>query len=560
MSERREMKLAAKLLISFSAVVAVAVAIGAFGIANISRVNGFLTSLYTTNLLPIQQITEANEQALFHNRGAYRLIIETDAQSMQAILADGDKYVAEAQKQLDLYQKALSSDEEKELFTKLQSQLSDYLGKYETLEAMTLANRNSEANAFMAKTLRPSFNALSETIAGLIALNVDYADKANAAGDVAVRGINILMAFLIAVGTAAGVILALLITRSITKSVGGEPGAIAAMAERIAAGDLETGADAGKKLSGINKSLVEMGGKLREIVGSVQSAVGQVAAGSEQISSTAQQMSQGATEQAASAEEVSSSIEEMAATIKQNTDNSTTTEQISKKAAVDATEGGQAVNEAVDAMKVIADKVDIINEIARQTNLLALNAAIEAARAGEAGKGFAVVASEVRKLAERSQKAAGEITELSAQTVRNSARAGEVIGRIVPDIKKTADLVQEIASASKEQSVGTDQVSQAMVQLDTVIQQNASASEEMASMAEELSSQAVQLTETMSFFKMEGTLAASAVSKRNSHVARAAGSQSERRRAVQAPAASASKTSIVPADRKGADDGEFEEF
>jgi methyl-accepting chemotaxis protein len=249
-------------------------------------------------------------------------------------------------------------------------------------------------------------------------------------------------------------------------------------------------------------AIVRMEDSLRKIVGSVQSAAAQVAGGSEQMSTTAQQMSQGSTEQAASAEEVSSSVEELAATIKQNNDNSLTTVQISQKAATDASEGGKAVDEAVTAMKVIAGKVDIINEIARQTNLLALNAAIEAARAGDVGKGFAVVASEVRKLAERSQAAAGEITTLSASTVASAIKASTVINSTVPDIRKTADLVQEISSASQEQATGSEQIGKAMVQLDTVIQQNASVSEEMASLAEELSSQAAQLLDTMSFFKL----------------------------------------------------------
>jgi methyl-accepting chemotaxis protein len=178
------------------------------------------------------------------------------------------------------------------------------------------------------------------------------------------------------------------------------------------------------------------------------------------------------------------------------------TEGIANRTAKDAEEGGAAVLESVAAITEIAGKIDIIEEIARQTNLLALNAAIEAARAGESGKGFAVVASEVRKLAERSQTAAGEITELSTSTVRTVKRAGEIIARIVPDIKKTAELVAEIASASQEQGTGVEQIGKAMMQLDSVVQQNASASEEMASMAEELSSQSAMLIEAISFFKL----------------------------------------------------------
>ncbi|KKL21754.1 hypothetical protein LCGC14_2442270, partial [marine sediment metagenome] len=190
--------------------------------------------------------------------------------------------------------------------------------------------------------------------------------------------------------------------------------------------------------------------------------------------------------------------------IKQNSDNALQTEKISQKASQDAQEGGQAVTEAVNAMNDIAKKISIIEEIARQTNLLALNAAIEAARAGEHGKGFAVVASEVRKLAERSQSAAGEISELSSSSVEVAERAGELITQLVPDIQKTADLVQEISAASAEQTSGAEQINKAIAQLDQVIQQNASASEEMAATSEELNSQADQLQSTISFFKTNG--------------------------------------------------------
>ncbi|MBF0321149.1 MAG: hypothetical protein HQL01_15255, partial [Nitrospirae bacterium] len=226
-----------------------------------------------------------------------------------------------------------------------------------------------------------------------------------------------------------------------------------------------------------------------------------VAAGSGELSAGAQQLSEGATEQAASVEETSSSMEEMTSNIRQTTDNSKQTEAISTTAAKDALESGKAVSEAVNAMKEIASKISIIEEIARQTNLLALNAAIEAARAGEHGKGFAVVASEVRKLAERSQKAAGEISELSASSVSIAEQAGTMLNKLVPDIRKTADLVQEITAASNEQNTGAEQINKAIQQLDQVIQQNASAAEEMASTSEELSSQSEQLQNTIAFFK-----------------------------------------------------------
>jgi methyl-accepting chemotaxis protein len=198
-------------------------------------------------------------------------------------------------------------------------------------------------------------------------------------------------------------------------------------------------------------------------------------------------------------------MEEMSSNIKQNADNAMQTEKIALKAAADAKEGGDAVARTVDAMKQIASKISIIEEIARQTNLLALNAAIEAARAGEHGRGFAVVASEVRKLAERSQKAAGEITELSGSSVKVAEKAGELLSKILPDVQKTSELVQEITAASREQDSGAAQINKAIQQLDQVIQQNASGSEETSATSEELASQAAQLQSAIAFFRVNGS-------------------------------------------------------
>jgi len=297
------------------------------------------------------------------------------------------------------------------------------------------------------------------------------------------------------------VVIVFFVSQSITRQLGAEPAAISEIATKISVGDLKIEFGDDKKSSrGVYLALRNMAVKLREIVESVQAAGDYVSSGSQELSSSAQELSQGSTEQAAAVEEVSSSMEEMSSNIKQNADNSIETEKIATKASQDAAESGKAVTEAVTAMKEIATKISIIEEIARQTNLLALNAAIEAARAGEHGKGFAVVASEVRKLAERSQAAAGEISELSANSVNVAEKAGEMLASLVPDIQKTADLVQEISASSREQDSGAEQINKAILQLDEVIQQNASASEEMASTSEELSSQAEQLQSTISFF------------------------------------------------------------
>ncbi|MFH0785916.1 MAG: methyl-accepting chemotaxis protein [Pseudomonadota bacterium] len=278
---------------------------------------------------------------------------------------------------------------------------------------------------------------------------------------------------------------------------------ITANAKQVAQGNLLVELKKRSDKDDLLESLANMVSKLKEVVTEVQSAADNVATGAQEMSATAQQMSQGATEQAASAEEISSSMEQMASNIRQNTDNAMQTEKIAVKSSSDAKDGGKAVMETVSAMKQIATKISIIEEIARQTNLLALNAAIEAARAGEHGKGFAVVASEVRKLAERSQSAAGEISQLSTSSVAIAEQAGDMLNKMLPDIQKTAELVQEISASSREQDSGADQINKAIQQLDQVIQQNAGSAEEMASTTEELSSQAEQLKATIAFFTLD---------------------------------------------------------
>jgi methyl-accepting chemotaxis protein len=272
-------------------------------------------------------------------------------------------------------------------------------------------------------------------------------------------------------------------------------------AELIAAGDLSVKVRERSPEDKLMQALSGMITGITRVVTDIRSIAEEVGAASSAISTAANQVSGGATAQAASAEEASSSMEQMVSNIKQNADNAQQTDKIATKSSKDAADSGKSVREAVNAMKEIASKISIIEEIARQTNLLALNAAIEAARAGEHGKGFAVVAAEVRKLAERSQKAAGEINQLSVSTVTVAEKAGEMLDKLVPDIQRTAELVQEITSASREQDTGAEQINKALQQLEKVIQQNASAAEEMASTTEELTTQSDQLTSAIGFFR-----------------------------------------------------------
>ena len=279
--------------------------------------------------------------------------------------------------------------------------------------------------------------------------------------------------------------------------------ATAQVADTIAAGDLTVQAKPLSDKDTLGLALEKMLEKLRKVVSESLTAAQNVSSGSQELSASAEQLSQGATEQASAAEEASSSMEEMASNVKQNADNASQTEKIARQSSLDAEASGAAVWRAVKAMETIAEKITFVQEIARQTDLLALNAAVEAARAGEHGRGFAVVASEVRKLAERSQAAAQEIGALSTETVKSAQQAGEMLSRLVPDIKRTAALVEEITAACREQDVGSSQINQAIQQLDQVTQQNAAASEQVSATSEELPSQAEQLQSTIAYFKID---------------------------------------------------------
>ncbi len=340
---------------------------------------------------------------------------------------------------------------------------------------------------------------------------------------------------------------------------------IATAAEEIAAGNLTVVVRERSPQDKLMQALATMVAGITRVVSDIRGIAGEVAAASQSISTASVEVSKGATAQAASAEEASSSMEEMVSNIKQNADNAQQTDKIANKSATDAQESGKSVLEAVSAMKEIASKISIIEEIARQTNLLALNAAIEAARAGEHGKGFAVVAAEVRKLAERSQKAAGEINQLSGTTVTVSGKAGEMLEKLVPDIQRTAELVQEITAASKEQDTGAEQINKALQQLEKVIQQNASASEQMAATTEQLTAQSDQLVSALSFFRTGDTghtPAARVAGARPTHRSEAASQKPARPGSHAAPAGAPSKAGVhLKLKDKGDDlDSEFERY
>jgi methyl-accepting chemotaxis protein len=353
---------------------------------------------------------------------------------------------------------------------------------------------------------RSAFREVEDLLDKLVALNVKYGDDAVKEADAASAAAVTSMYTASAAALLVLVALGLLILRDIMKQLGGDPAYAADIVRQVADGDLRTDVQlkAGDTTSllAAMKSMIE---KLSYVVEEVNNGAESLASASEEVSATAQSLSQAASEQAAGTEQTSASVEQMTASISQNTENAKVTDGIASKAALEAAEGGEAVKSTVAAMQQIAKKISIIDDIAYQTNLLALNAAIEAARAGEHGKGFAVVAAEVRKLAERSQVAAQEIEQVASSSVELADKAGRLLDAMVPNIRRTSNLVQEITAASEEQSAGVGQINAAVTQLSQTTQQNASSSEELAATAEEMSSQAEQLQQAMSFFKLAGS-------------------------------------------------------
>lgn len=492
-----DIKIGTRLGMGFGLMILLLILLSIMGVNSMGRVNGKLERIVKVDYEKIKLAdgVSSSIRALASNMQLMMLKEHSARNDVMQSIENNRRSYGEAMAALE---KIETSDKEKELISRVKTAISDAKKADNEVITLSLADKNGEAIALFNKEAQPLLEKIYASLDALVSnqeenVSGQYLEAETLYGST--RRITLAMALLAVV---LGSLISYFVTRSITRPL------FAALqaSNRLAAGDLtlhieSKGSDETGQLLSSMKNMVE---KLKGVIADVKGAANSVAAGSQELSSSAEQTSQGASEQAAAAEEASSSMEQMSSNVKQNADNALETEAIARKAAVNAEEGGEAVARTVAAMKEIAGKISIIEEIARQTNLLALNAAIEAARAGEHGKGFAVVASEVRKLAERSQAAAAEISDLSETSVVVADTAGEMLKKMVPDIRKTADLVQEISSACREQDSGVAQINKAIQQLDQVIQQNASISEEMASTSEELANQAEQLHAAISFF------------------------------------------------------------
>jgi methyl-accepting chemotaxis protein len=489
-----------KLGLAFGLLIVLLLVTTFFGLSSLKGLNTAIDHLITGPSARLQTAQQLNIRLLDVVRFEKNAIMTDSAEERRGY----DQSVEEARRDVDdLLAKglSLSTAEGKpkwevlarswERFKILDEQMRDYADRGEDAKAKALSM--GEAKQLVGK--------VAVEVTDVVALNRSQLAETAKATDDDYAGARNLMVGLALASLLLAIGAAVWISIGVAKGLSKASDAVRAVAE----GDLTRTVDASGRdeiaeLLGHVNAMIE---RLRSVVADAVSASENVASGSQELSATAEQVSQGATEQASSAEEASASMEEMAANIKQNADNAAQTEQIARQSAKDAEASGVAVGRAVEAMQTIAEKITIVQEIARQTDLLALNAAVEAARAGEHGKGFAVVASEVRKLAERSQTAATEIGSVSSETVKAAQAAGEMLTRLVPDIRRTAELVAEISAACREQDIGASQINQAIQQLDKVTQLNSSASEQMSSTSEELAAQAEELQASISFFRTD---------------------------------------------------------
>ncbi|WP_117192825.1 methyl-accepting chemotaxis protein [Rhizobium terrae] len=489
-----------KLASAFGFVILMLLATAAYGILSLSNLNDTLEGVLQGPAMRLKLAQTLNNEQLQQIRQQKNLLLTTEPKEMQGYISKSDEARRTFDETFKLVE-ARATEQGKVLWAKLAGFTAEFRKQDDRIRQLMLGGDATAALHISNNEARAVTNDIDALLSEVVKLEESRLVDAGTQSEADYAQTRLIMisvavsAFLIAV--LAAVWIALSINRGLRNAV--------SAVQNVAEGDLTrfatvTTKDEIGELLGYVNTMIE---RLRGVVGDALAASDNVSSGSQELSASSEQLSQGATEQASSAEEASASMEQMAANIKQNADNAAQTEKIARQSSRDAEASGQAVGRAVGAMRTIAEKISIVQEIARQTDLLALNAAVEAARAGEHGKGFAVVASEVRKLAERSQAAAAEISALSGDTVQVATEAGEMLNRLVPDIQKTAELVSEISAACREQDIGASQINEAIQQLDKVTQQNAGASEEMSATSEELASQAEELQASIAFFKVD---------------------------------------------------------
>jgi methyl-accepting chemotaxis protein len=463
------------------------------------------------NVIPSMNLLNEIQSNAYRMRIAVtRIAFATDPEVISSMETEISKSLAGAYEGIKKYERFTDEPRDKELLAANKESLDTYATLIPGVVAATKSGQ-LELAAKLALEASVYGRKMGATMDEHGAYNVELAQTTRNKALATKSTATVLSVVISAITLFVIAVIGFYITRNLLQQLGGEPDYAAAVVNRIAGGDLAQNINIKPgDTTSMLASIREMSNTISQVLGEVRSSADALASASEEVNATAQSLAKGASVQAASVEETSASMEQMSASIMQNNENASVTDGMAQKVASDAVTVGEVAGNSATAMRKIADRISVIDDIAYQTNLLALNAAIEAGRAGEHGRGFAVVASEVRKLAERSQIAAQEIGTLAAETLNITDDAGRLLQDMVPSIRKTADLVQEISAASSEQTAGVNQINSAIGQVSQTMQQNAAAAEELSSTSEELSSQALRLQEAVSYFTLANTEAGSA--------------------------------------------------
>jgi methyl-accepting chemotaxis protein len=496
----QNLRIATKLVVSFFLVLVVTAFLGLFALSEMNDVRSSADEIATSWLPSVKHTSDMNTNTADIRVAELQHILSTDVSELAQWEQEIERVMAVMAANQRQYEPLIVTDEERRAYEEFKQQWGEYMTEHKRVLALSRQNQNEEARLLVRGQSQQQYEEASATLLTLVTINEKGATRARESATSTYNASRFWVLSTLLGGLALSLFLGIILSRIIARPLV----AAVSVAGQIADGNMVVAVESGSsdETGMLLSAMKQMVQRLSQVIAEVREGSDNLSAAATQVASSSQSMAQGASEQASSVEEITASLQQVSMTITQNAENSRQVEALARKGASDAAQTGTTVAETVDAMRSIAQKIMIIEDIAYQTNLLALNAAIEAARAGDQGRGFAVVAAEVRKLAERSRESAKEISSLATSSVRVAEAAGGLVNALVPSIRRTADLVQEVSALSKEQTASVAQINQTMGQIDEITQRNAAAAEEMATAAEEMAAQAEALSQLVSYFQI----------------------------------------------------------